>query len=449
MKNSVILVLVILVLYFIYTNLQNNTSMTGGGNEDCNKFEDMVKKLIDKDFIYSYTLGNNVVFYIIIVIFIIGIVVGIHFGRKAMFFNGIVIPGYGSLAQGYSTIDWMSAGLYKFFLVRQDMFFYTGKNSSGKSGTTTDKDQAEFNELLKDLKLPEYKPTVQYLCDKILPCSTAVNTACNCKGADPKKCYEQSSPSAKAVLDSNKKSAQHFFGIIPKCCCTKIGAGFIEETAKNKGKLTVPQLENLTISLPACSDGSDTPIIPGADPKSKEINDKVISKMKADVRKDCADVDCTKEPPYKLLEIPVYTPSGDINPAWKAEADKYPTPADLLAATPSSELQAALRNSTFSQTPGFSSNILLSPGLTTSSNREASPFSLPPINSNPLIAPPNSLTNPNVQNFTGGIAIKKESPYAKIIDEQIKRLETFKQPDNLDTLLTEPPKKSRILLKKK
>ena len=440
MKNSVILVLVILVLYFIYTNLQNNTSMEGGGNEDCNKFEKVVKKLIESDSLYSYTIGSMPGFIIYIVLFIVLIALGIHYGRQAMYFNGVVIPGYGSLSQGYSTLDWMSAGLYKFYLVRQDTYFYNEKNVNPFS-STTDKDREEFKLLLEDLKTPTYKPAVQYFCDRILPCSTAVNTACNCPGADPKKCLEQSSPSARAVIESNKKSSEYFFGIIPKCCCTKLGANVILKNPKN---IVTPILtENLTITLPSCSDGGDTPIIPGVNPDSKDINQKVVSKMKSDVAKECAEEDCSKEPPYKLLSIPLYTSNGDINPAWTAEANKYPTPEDLLAATPSNVIQAALKNSSYAGTPGFTQIIpnVASPNF---KSVTPSPYSLPPPPFNPK-----NITLPQADKFTGGIPLKKESPYAKIIDEQIKRLETFKQPDNLDALLTEPPKKSKILFKKK
>jgi hypothetical protein len=444
MKNSVILVLVILVLYFIYTNLQNNTSMEGGGNEDCDKFKKVVEKLIKSDGLYSSTIGNMPGFIVYIILFIALIGVGIHYGRQAMYFNGVVIPGYGSLAQGYSTIDWMSSGLYKFYLVRQDMFFFTGKNSSGKSGTTTNEDEADFKALIEDLKTPTYKPAVQYFCDRILPCSTAVNTACNCAGADPKKCIEQSSPSAKAIIEANKKSAQYFFGIIPKCCCTKLGAAVIPLNPKNKATPTLTN--NLTITLPSCTNGSETPIIPGVSADSKDSNQKVISKMVSDAAKECKDVDCSEEPNYNLLAIPLYLENGNINPAWTAEANKYPTPADLLAATPSSVIQDALRNSSYALTPGY---VQIVPNVVNKDAINARPYIQSPFKMPPPGDLTNSLTNPPVQNFTGGIALKKESPNAKIIDEQIKRSETFKQPDSIETLLTEPPKKSKLLFKKK
>jgi len=445
MKNSVILVLVILVLYFIYTNLQNNTSMEGGGNEDCERFKKVVEKLIKSDSLYSYTIGSMPGFIIYIILFILLISLGIHYGRQATYFNGIVIPGYGSLAKGYSTLDWMSSGLYKFYLVRQDMFFYTGKNTAGKSGTTTNEDEAEFKQLLEDLRTPTYKPAVQYFCDKVLPCSSAVNTACNCPGADPARCIAQSSPSAKAIIEANKKSAEYFFGIIPKCCCTKIGANVILSNPKN---IATPSLtNNLTITLPSCTDGSETPIIPGVSDKSKESNQRVISKMVSDAAKECIDVDCSKEPNYNLLAIPLYLPNGNINPDWEAEANKYPTPEDLLAATPSSVIQQALANSSYALSPGYVQNVpnvVNTVSVSATRSVTPSPYSLqPPTN------PENSLTRPPVQNFTGGIGLKKESPYAKIIDEQIKRLEIFKQPDNIETFLTEPPKKSKRLFKKK
>jgi len=413
--------------------------MEGGGNEDCDKFKKVVEKLIKSDGLYSSTIGNMPGFIVYIILFIVLIGVGIHYGRQAMYFNGVVIPGYGSLAQGYSTLDWMSSGLYKFYLVRQDMFFFTGKNSAGKSGTTTNEDEADFKALIEDLKTPTYKPAVQYFCDRILPCSTAVNTACNCVGADPKKCFDQSSPSAKAIIEANKKSSKYFFGIIPKCCCTKLGAAVIPLNPKNK--VTPTLTKNLTITLPSCTDGSETPTIPGVSPDSKESNQRVISKMVSDAAKECKDVDCSQEPNYNLLAIPLYLENGDINPAWTKEAELYPTPKDILAATPSSVIQDALRNSSYALTPGY---VQIVPNVVNVRPYIQSPYTSPP--------PGNlasNLTNPPVQNFTGGIALKKESPYAKIIDEQIKRLETFKQPDSIDTLLTEPPKKSKFLFKKK
>jgi len=409
--------------------------MTGGGNEDCAKFEKVVNKLIKSDSLYSFTIGSTPGFIIYIILFIGLMAVGINYGRQATYFNGVVIPGYGSLSKGYSLVDWMTSGLYKWYIVRQDMFFYTGKNSEGKSGTTTPEDEANFTELMKELRSPTYAPSLHYFCDKVLPCSGdsgAVNTACTCPGATG--CLDKAGPSASAILGTKKKAAEYFFGIIPKCCCTKIGASAITSAP---GYVATPSMtNNFSVDLPSCSDGSTTPQIPGASADS--IKNGIASAM------DCAKVNCKDEPDYKLLTIPLYTPTGSINPAWTEEANKYATPADILAATPSNVIQSALSDSTFSGRPGFIQQVV--PNVVNANPiYKKTPYTIQTINSDPLNPPINN----TIAKFTGSIELKKESPYAKIIDAQIKRLEEFKQPDNIETLLTQVPQKSKRLFKKK
>jgi hypothetical protein len=359
------------------------------GGVDNIEIENMVKKVTDNDFIYQHTIGttHGSIIYALILIIFIG--VGIYYGRQSLYINGTTLPGVGKIAEGYSMVDWMIAGLYKFYTVRQDAYFY--KNVGGTSSTSK-KDEAEFTELIKDLRTDKYKDAVHYFCDQVLPCdSGSVNTACTCKGPNGKQlpqCQDERrlSSSAKSILDTKKKMAQNFFGIIPKCCCTKIGAGVIKP---DESKPNIAN--NLKIELTSCSTGGET----GGD---------------FDANIECAGVDCSNEPDYKLLSIPLYDEDGKISKDWIAEASKYPSVQDIL------------------KNPNIESDL----------SKE--------INDQVKLKPNDSslLTNPK-ENFTGNS--KKISPYAKIIDAQVKRLEQFKQPDNIETLLTEVPVKSKRINK--
>jgi hypothetical protein len=360
------------------------------GGVDNIEIENMVKKVTDNDFIYQHTIGttHGSIIYALILIIFIG--VGIYYGRQSLYINGTTLPGVGKIAQGYSMVDWMIAGLYKFYNVRQDAYFY--KNVGSISSNTTKKDEAEFTELIKDLRTDKYKDAVHYFCDQVLPCdSGSVNTACTCKGPDGKQlpqCQDENrlSSSAKSILDSKKKMAQNFFGIIPKCCCTNVGAGVIEENAE------FPNIaSNLKIALSSCSTGGET----GDD---------------FDAAAECAGVDCSNEPDYTLLSIPLYDDNGKISKDWIAKASEYPSVQDILN---NPEIQSDLSKEINDQVKLKSDNSSL-------------------------------LTNPK-EDFTGNS--KKISPYAKIIDAQIKRLEKFKQPDNIETLLTEVPVKSKRINK--
>jgi hypothetical protein len=438
MKNSLILVLVLLVLYFIYTNLQNNLSMEGGANVDCSKFEKIVKKLTDSDLIYRFTLGTTPGLIIYVLIFLILIGVGIHYGRQSLYINGTTLPGIGNIAKGYSMIDWMTSGLYKFYTVRQDMYFYTGKNSAGNSKTTTAADEAEFTKLINELRTPEYKDTVHYFCDQVLPCNRgSMNTACTCKDPNGKQlpqCQDKKvlSPSAFSILESKKKMSQHFFGIIPKCCCTKLGDGVIRPDP------AYPIIaSNLTIELPSCSDGSSTV-------KPIEGSTNKTELKASDLKNECKDINCKDEPDYKLLSIPLYTPSGDINPAWTVEASKYPTAQEIVSNTPSAELQLAFQNSTFANSPNASEykSAISQPSTAVNSTKE-SPYAQQILNQTINTKNPNLLTN-SKEKFTEDVLenTKKISPFAKIIEAQVDKLKKLKEPDNIETLLTEVPVKS-------
>ena len=399
MNNSSILILVLLVLYFIYTNLENNTSMKGGTDVNNIDIENMVKKVTDNDFIYQYTIGttHGLIIYASILIILIG--VGIYYGRQSMYVNGTTLPGIGKIATGYSMVDWMVAGLYKFYNVRQDTYFY--KNVGTISSSTSKKDEAEFIDLIKDLRTEKYKDSVHYFCDKVLPCdSGAVNTACTCKGPDGKQLPQCESSKEIRVEDRDgnitfrtdgpalkiaplkQELAKSFFGIIPKCCCTKIGRDVIKENAE------FPNIaSNLKIELSSCTTGEET----------GEAFDAEV---------ECAGVDCSNEPDYTLLSIPLYDEDGKISKDWIAEASKYPSVQDIIK---NPEIESDLSSKINNQVKLKSDDSAL-------------------------------LTNPK-ENFTGNS--KKISPYAKIIDAQIKRLEHFKQPDNIKRLLTEAPVKSK------
>ena len=388
--------------------------MEGGSNTDNDKFVNLVKKLTDNDFIYHYTVGTTPGLIVFVIVLLILIGVGIYYGRQSMYVNGTTLPGVGNVVSGYTMINWMVNGLYKFYTVKQDEYFF--KDKKGNSGTTTPTDITEFTQLIKELRTEPYKDAVHYFCDQVLPCSGgSVNTACTCKDPDGKQlpqCQDKKvlTPSAAAILDSKKDMAQYFFGIIPKCCCTKLGAGII----KGSGDIIA---KNLTLELPSCSYGSGTiNVIKGEKGENISSEPLIISASNSD---ECAGVDCSNEPDYTLLSIPLYDKDGKINPKWVEEANKYPDAKEVMANPKNkSELSSKIKDQP-------------KPNDLTNPNNPDNP---------------NLLTN-SKEKFSGNT--KKISPFAKIIDAQVKRLEQFKQPDNIETLLTEVPVKSKRIKNKK
>jgi len=119
-RNTTILVLVILVLGFIFMNLENNKSMTGGA-VDCESFIPIVKKMIAKDSIYSYTIGSTPGLIIYIILTLILIYIGYIFARYDVLYNGLqVVPGYNAGSSiglsGHSMITYATGALYKFYI---------------------------------------------------------------------------------------------------------------------------------------------------------------------------------------------------------------------------------------------------------------------------------------------------------------------------------------------
>jgi ABC-type branched-subunit amino acid transport system permease subunit len=79
-RNTTVLVLVILILGFIYMNLQNNQSMTGGA-VDCDLFVPIVKKIIAKDTLYKFTIGSTPGLIVYILLILVLVYLGYNYSK--------------------------------------------------------------------------------------------------------------------------------------------------------------------------------------------------------------------------------------------------------------------------------------------------------------------------------------------------------------------------------
>ena len=380
-RNTTILVLVILVLGFIYTNLESNQSMTGGA-VDCEAFIPIVKKLIAKDTLYSYTIGSTPGFIIYIILILILAYLGFIFVRYEIMYSGSpVIAG-----TGYTMLDWAKGAFYKFYTVRNDMYFYKDTNAPGASGTTTKKDEEQFTTLIETLRSPAYKDTVHNFCEKIQPCSKV--TPCACPGAiacqsNPSNIQKFTNVSVEHFLEHmgdeatlgtksivlKQVHAKKYFHFIPKCCCVHRKNFIAADTKAKPGDPNpnyyaynetkkVDESEEL-----GCGTGARTVASVNANLNTPGV-EAAGTVEAADPNKECENVDCSHEPPYDLLLEDVFDGKGNINPEYlvKAEAKLKQIVNNMSA----DEIKAAFENSTFNNSPTSSFDLitlLATPGI--------------------------------------------------------------------------------------
>jgi hypothetical protein len=276
---------------------------------------------------------------------------------------------------GFSMIDWAKGGLYNFYLIRNDTYFYKDTNAPGASGKTTPEKQKQFLELVTTLRTPSFKPIVDNFCSAVQPCSKI--TPCGCKGAlacpSNQKELETflnvnvehfgAGSAARASSTDRKhkmKTMKKFFAIIPKCCCVlskKLSSGddnpnywekFIsssfkgpEELGCSTGAETITDLNN-TIKASANTPGSATASATG------EIE-------AADLLAEddpCSKVDCAKEPSYLPLTLDVFDGNGGLTTEHINKSKQIQTA--IIANTPAAIIAAAYQNSTFNNGPSSS-----------------------------------------------------------------------------------------------
>ena len=366
-RNTTVLVLVILILGFIYMNLQNQ-SMTGGGNVDCDLFVPIVKKIIEKDTLYKFTIGSTPGLIVYILLILVLVYLGYIYSkyeitfRKSPFIEG----------SGFSMIDWAKGGLYNFYLIRNDTYFYKDTNAPGASGKTTPEKQKQFLDLVTTLRTPAFKPIVDNFCSAVQPCSKI--TPCGCKGALACPSNEKE---LQTFLNVNvehfgagkegrvssrdrqhkMKTMKKFFAIIPKCCCVlskKLSSGdpnpnYYEtlgitdpgELGCSTGKETVADL-NAAIQTSANAPGSATASAEG-EVQPAELLDK---------DDPCSKVDCVEEPSYIPLTLDVFDGNGGLTTAHINKSKQIQTA--IIANTPAAIIAAAYQNSTFNNGPSSS-----------------------------------------------------------------------------------------------
>jgi len=360
-RNTTVLVLVILILGFIYMNLQNNQSMSGGA-VDCDLFVPIVKKIIAKDTLYKFTIGSTPGLIVYILLILVLVYLGYNYSKYELTFKkSPFIEG-----SGFSMLDWAKGGLYNFYLIRNDTYFYKDTNAPGASGKTTPAKQKEFLDLVATLRTPAFKPTVDNFCSAIQPCSKI--TPCGCKGATA--CPSNNNDVQQftniehfGTLSASKRDRAHklttasqFFAIIPRCCCvltkklssgddnpnyyTNLGLTGPEKLGCSTGGETVDAL-NATIKESARAPGSSTKSVSGDDVQPADL---------LDADDPCSKVDCAGEPDYKPLTKEVFDLKTGRLTAEHLENSKNIQKA-IIANTPAATIAKAFQNSTYNNGP--------------------------------------------------------------------------------------------------
>jgi hypothetical protein len=220
MKNSIsqkysIFILIILILILVYIHIPNPPNVMRGGAE----LEAEIKNMINNDKIYSYTLGHPIIQWVILVL-IIGLIVGAYFTSVGPFsWTGAPVLGITGSSQSFAQLG--PGFLKKFYILTNDTFM----NKTNGSPATYPDDMETYKNNLVDFKT-SMKSQINIFCNAVLPCSK-----CQCPGYVGVECGPNpnkpgltqgevaAANAAKKVIEANSKSAEKFFGIIPKCCC--------------------------------------------------------------------------------------------------------------------------------------------------------------------------------------------------------------------------------------
>jgi hypothetical protein len=222
LKNYSILVLVLLILVLIYIHIPNPPSVMRGGAAASQEIQNM----LNKDAIYSNTLGHPIMQWVILVIFIILIFLAYQTSMTAFAWTGAPVLGINGLSDSYTISG--PGFLKKFYQLTQDTLVL--KNGLGGSEPLYPDDMETYKNSIVDFKM-NMESQIRIFCNETAPCNS-----CECPGAmtDPalkSKCLPNVGDTkgglqANAMRTANAGAAEKFIGIIPKCCClTKIQSG--------------------------------------------------------------------------------------------------------------------------------------------------------------------------------------------------------------------------------
>jgi len=248
------------------------------GSSKCDELKEVVNKLIQKDKIYNIIWGNMVSRVIYVIIILILLFLAYKSGMYAYKHEGVVIAGQ-NLKPGMTLSQYAGPFFKKFTKVTNDKYMFKA-DPSMRSAVTSQEDIDNYETFIKELRSPDYKGLSKTFCNKVKPLDP-----CICEGAKGNpgglnggndtgpggtdyfkinKCTPLT-PAAQAIVNQKKESMQHFFGVIPKCCCRD----------KN----------DVTKSIPSGCKSSKPDLTMG----------KQTIKATDEIDKDCKDVDCSQD----------------------------------------------------------------------------------------------------------------------------------------------------------
>jgi hypothetical protein len=220
LTNYSILVLVLLVLILIYIHIPNpQIVMRGGASAD-------IQNMINKDGIYSNTLGHPIMQWVILVVFIILIYLAYMTSLGVFAWTGAPVLGINGLVDTYSISG--PGFLKKFYQLTQDSLVL--KNGIGGKDPMYPDDMELYKNGIVDFKT-SMASQIKIFCNEAVKCNP-----CECPGAmKDNRISENCKPNvsdrtgglqATAMRNANAESAEKFMGFIPKCCClTKLREG--------------------------------------------------------------------------------------------------------------------------------------------------------------------------------------------------------------------------------
>lgn len=222
MKNNIysqkysILIIILLILIFVYIHIENPNQIMKGGID----YSDIIKKSMNEDKIYMFTVGHPIIRWVILVIIIGLLISGLYFGTTVFFWTGAPAINIGGAENTYQLVG--TGFLAKFYDLTQDILIF--KSDPKYSLVTKQEERDQYLDGIYDFK-QNAKDKIEVFCNAVLPCNkcecpgyTGSNTDGMRCGPDPTNKQEGGEYAAK-ILEENSKNAEKFLGFAPKCCC--------------------------------------------------------------------------------------------------------------------------------------------------------------------------------------------------------------------------------------
>ncbi len=251
-KNTYLYVLTLVILYFIYLNIEFIPIMRGGATLEELK-QEVMEKIVKKDAIYMNTIGNPIGLGVYVVVIILFIVLSVLLYPNYVATNGVQYPEalqgvtgkYATDSTG-PTLDGLGgAFLYRWYNITLNKGIF--KNQAGRTPDITEKDYASYEKFMDEYKKSDLndpnslKKTLDTFCRTVRPCNP-----CDCELKDgfnkPPECAK--APEAQKAAGKSAEFANSFIGFVGgggvlknMCSCRAITNKAVENNYVNTTNL--------------------------------------------------------------------------------------------------------------------------------------------------------------------------------------------------------------------